>query len=98
MSTAPRPAEPSLPPTPGPERRPAAEGRGMLALPPRGDQLARRWVMVGIALYVLMVFVFLIGLLDAEAGRLQSLTTLVGLGSPRNWSVFFLVVGGFVLT
>jgi methyl-accepting chemotaxis protein len=70
----------------------------MLALPPRGDQLARRWVTVGIALYVLLVGVFLIGLLDAEAGRLQSLTTLVGLGSPRNWSVFFLVVGGFALT
>jgi hypothetical protein len=78
----------------------------MLALPPRGDRIARRWAMFGIVAYILLAVV-LLGVIqvspDPASQRSQfapiaSMLSLVGLGAQPNYVIFLLVISGVYVT
>ena len=67
----------------------------LLEPPPRGDHLAERWWFFGIATYAIIAGIFLGSLL---ANGHETILDLIGLGGNRNWALFVLIVGGFMLT
>ncbi|MEJ7811624.1 MAG: hypothetical protein WKG32_14525 [Gemmatimonadaceae bacterium] len=70
----------------------------MLELPKRGDVIARGAAVIGVVIYAMLAFVFVGTLLGAEDSVLDSLRDLVGLGTPKNYAVTVLVLGGLATT
>jgi hypothetical protein len=67
----------------------------MLDLPLRGDVVARRWWLVGMATYLTLASVFVITLASSTGSG--GIGEIIGMGSRRNYTVAALVIGGILL-